>query len=192
MADTIVFDVETQNFFTDPEVGEGNYNALRVSVVGVYSYAADGFFCFEESELMAAAELFRRAGLLVGFGLNYYDVPVLNRYFLRLPSPLNLLDKKRLDLLGEIEMVTGRRVGLGRLAEANLDIGKIGSGAMAVELYRQGRIEELKRYCLRDVEITRRLFEQYRDYGYLFIPAAGGERNRVEFAKPAARKQMVK
>jgi hypothetical protein len=31
--DTLVFDIETQNFFTDPDVGWDNYDALKISVV---------------------------------------------------------------------------------------------------------------------------------------------------------------
>jgi hypothetical protein len=31
-------------------------------------------------------------------------------------------------------------------------------------------MEELKRYCLRDVELTKRLYDLYRDRGYFFVP----------------------
>lgn len=189
--DTVVFDIETQNFFTDPEVGWGNYEALRISVIGAYSYAEDKYFCFEENEVDKAAELFRRAKLLVGFSMNRYDVPVLNRYLARTHPPVNLFDKNRLDLLDEVEMVVGRRVSLEKLAQANLGVGKTGDGARAIELYRQGRMEELKNYCLQDVEITRRLFEQYRDEKYLLIPGRDGEEMKVEFAKPKAFKRLA-
>jgi DEAD/DEAH box helicase domain-containing protein len=182
--DTIVFDVETQNFFTDPEVGWGNYDALRVSVVGAYSYAEDKCFCFEEGEMDKAAELFRKAKLLVGFSVNRYDIPVLNRYLARSRPPVNLFDKNRLDLLDEVEMAVGRRVSLEKLAQANLGVGKTGHGARAIELYRQGRMEELKNYCLHDVELTRRLFDRYRADNFLLVPGLNGEEIRVEFARP--------
>lgn len=183
--DTIVFDIETQNFFTDPDVGWGNYEALRISVVGAYSYAEGRTFCFEEDEMDKVAELFRQAKLLVGFSMNRYDIPVLNRYLSGANPPLNLFDKERLDLLDEIELVIGRRVSLEKLAQANLGAGKTGHGAQAVELYRQGKMEELKNYCLRDVDITKRLFDQYREKGYLLIPGRGGEEMRIDFARPA-------
>ena len=57
---TIVFDIETQNFFTDPGVGWDNFAALKISAVGVYSYTKDEYVCFEEGEMEQAAELFRR------------------------------------------------------------------------------------------------------------------------------------
>ena len=77
--DTLVFDIETQNFFTDPGVGWDNFAALKISVVGVYSYAQDRYLVFEESEMEKLAELFRGAKRIVGFSMNRYDVPVLNQ-----------------------------------------------------------------------------------------------------------------
>ena len=182
--DTVVFDLETQNFFSDPEVGWFNYEALRISALGVYSYARDEYFCFEESELPRAADLFRASRLLVGFSSNRYDIPVLNRYFQKLDPPLNLFHKERLDLLDEIELVTGRRVSLDRLALANLGEGKSGHGSDAARLFREGKLEELKSYCLKDVELTRRLYEQYRDRKFFLIPnRETGENERVEFLR---------
>lgn len=183
-SDILVFDIETQNFFTDPEVGWGNYEALRISVVGVYSYAENKTFCFEESEMDKAAEIFQKAGLLVGFSMNRYDVPVLNKYLRKINPSLNLFDKERLDLLDEIELAIGRRISLDKLAQANLGVGKNGSGAKAIELYRRGMIGELKNYCLQDVDITKRLFDQYREKKYLFIPGRDGEKIKIEFLKP--------
>src|SRR4029077_13744344 len=82
--DTLVFDIETQNFFTDPDVGWDNFAALKISVVGVYSYLQDKYFAFEENEMDKLAELFAGARRIVGFSMNRYDVPVLNHYFLKL------------------------------------------------------------------------------------------------------------
>jgi DEAD/DEAH box helicase domain-containing protein len=170
--DTLVFDIETQNFFTDPEVGWDNFAALKISVMSVYSYAQDRYLMFEERELPQAAPLFRESGLLVGFSSNRYDVPVLNLYFQRLPARerFNLWHKDRLDLLEEIELASGERVGLGRLAELNLGVGKDRHGSEAITLYREGRMQELKDYCTKDVELTKRLYDLYRERGYLFLP----------------------
>ena len=82
--DTIVFDIETKNFFTDPEVGWNNFGALEISMIGVYSYAQDKYFSFEETEMVKAGELFRETSRLVGFSSNRYDIPVLNLHFLNI------------------------------------------------------------------------------------------------------------
>src|ERR1044072_708733 len=163
MSDTLVFDIETQNFFTDPGVGWNNFGALKISVVGVYSYEQDKYFAFEEDQMEEMAPLFRSASMLVGFASNRYDVPVLNLYFRKLKDreALNLATKARVDLLEESERQTGSRVSLSRLAEANLGVKKEGHGSQAVQLYADGDMEALKKYCLQDVEITKRLYDLF-------------------------------
>ena len=143
--DTLVFDIETQNFFTDPDVGRNNFGALKISVVCMYSYAEDKYFSFEEDEMAAAAELFGRAGRIVGFSSNRYDIPVLNGYFRRLHIPCDLWKKERVDLLEEIELATSERVSLSRLAEANLGEKKEQHGFEAIELYRDGKMDGAQR-----------------------------------------------
>ncbi len=169
--DTIVFDIETSNFFTDPGVGWDNFGALKISVVCAYSYAQDRYFSFKEDEMPAVAGLFAGAGTLVGFSMNRYDVTVLNSYFQKLRLPVgNIWEKNRVDLLEEIELATGQRVGLGKLAEVNLGIGKTGRSSEAITLYKEGKMDELKEYCLNDVKLTKGLFDLYKEQNYLLVP----------------------
>ena len=104
MDDTIVFDIETQNFFTDKGVGWNNFEALRISVIALFSYNQNKYFVFEEKELTDAIDFFRNSKILVGFSINRYDVPVLNIYFqkMKVNPELNLWEKQRIDLLEEI------------------------------------------------------------------------------------------
>lgn len=186
MLDTLVFDIETQNFFTDPEVGWDNFGALRISVVGVYSYMEDRYFCFAENEMEKLAELFTDARRIVGFSMNRYDVPVLNNYFqrMKIPAP-NLWAKERVDLAEEIESLARQRISLSRLAEANLGVKKTRHGSEAIALYRDGKMEELKEYCLNDVKLTKELYDLYRKQNFLMMPdKKTGELLKIEFAKP--------
>lgn len=169
--DTLVFDIETQNFFTDPEVGKNNFQALKISVIGIYSYLEDKYFCFEEPELAKASEIFEKSRLLVGFSINHYDVPVLHSYFQKLSPKINLWEKSRLDIAQEIEFLSGRRISLDKLAKANLGIGKERKSFEATILYKNGRMEELKNYCLRDVELTKKLYDLYLSQKYLLVPS---------------------
>lgn len=189
--DTLVFDIETSNFFTDPEVGRDNYEALKISVVGVYSYNQDKYFCYEESEMDKLAELFMGDVRIVGFSSNRYDIPVLNLYFKKLKErdQLNLWEKERVDLLQEVELATGGRVSLSRLAEANLGEKKTGHGSEAIGLFKEGRIEELKTYCLKDVELTKRLYDLYVNNKELLVPnKTTGGIDKISFGltKPAS------
>jgi DEAD/DEAH box helicase domain-containing protein len=185
--DTLVFDIETQNFFTDPDVGWDNFAALKISVVGVYSYIHNKYFVFEENEMEKLAELFSTAGRIVGFSMNRYDVPVLNNYFQKLGahSP-RLWEMERVDLLEEIEMAASQRISLSRLAEANLGVKKDRHGSEAIALYRDGRMDELKAYCLQDVKLTKELYDLYKKQSYFMIPdKKTGEMIRVGLAKTA-------
>lgn len=186
--DTLVFDIETQNFFTDPDVGRDNFEALRISVVGVYSYLYDKYFTFEEHEMDKLAELFAEARRIVGFSMNRYDVPVLNHYFRKLGAAApNLWEKERVDLLEEIEMAAKTRVSLSRLAETNLGVKKERGGAEAIGLYREGKIDELKAYCLNDVRLTKALYDLYQKQNYFLVPdKKTGEIVKVILAKPLA------
>lgn len=202
MSDVLVFDIETQNFFTDPGVGWNNFGALKISVVGVYSYEQDKYLCFEEGQMEELARLFGTARRLVGFASNRYDIPVLNLYFQKLKgvvpagadaagtlehSALNLWSKDRVDLLDEVERQTGQRVSLARLAEANLGLKKEGRGSDAVALYARGDMEALKSYCLKDVEITKKLYDLYVTQKALLVPQLGvPDPVRLEFAAAAS------
>jgi DEAD/DEAH box helicase domain-containing protein len=184
MNDTLVFDIETQNFFTDPEVGWNNFNALKISVVGVYSYLKNKYLSFEEHEMEALADLFRESTRIVGFSMNRYDVPVLHHYFQENAATrdVDLWGKERVDLLEEIELLLGKRISLSKLAEANLGVAKDRHGSEAITLYKNGEMEELKKYCLKDVELTKALYDQFRLKGFFLIPdKITGEMQKLTF-----------
>jgi len=181
MDDTVVFDIETQNFFTDKNVGWDNFEALRISVVALYSYKKDKYYVFEEKELENALDFFEKSKTLVGFSINRYDVPVLNIYFQKIKpnSDLNLWLKERIDLLEEIESLCGQRISLSKLAEVNLGEKKERRGSEAVDLFWGGEIEELKKYCLKDVELTKKIYDLYLNNRKLIFPDKKTGKNLV-------------
>lgn len=193
MNDTLVFDIETSNFFTDPGVGWNNFEALKISVVGVYSYNKDAYFCYGEDEFDKLAELFAGASKIVGFASNRYDIPVLNLLFQKMKNPsfakatedwreaLTLWNKERVDLLDEIERATGKRISLSLLAEANLGVKKDQHPSEAAGMYERGEIEKLKEYCLKDVRLTKALYDIYeRDRAFLVPQRETSGTKRVE------------
>ena len=162
--DKVVIDIETSNTFADVG-GHKNVADLSVSLVGIYSYSTDTFHAFDEHHLHEVTPFLKSCGLLIGFAINRFDVPVLNKHF-----PFNLFSLQRLDLLDEIELSTGRRISLNILAKANLGVEKTHHGLEAIELYKSGNFQELKDYCLTDVKITRDLYELAKKQKYLIIP----------------------
>ena len=148
----LVLDLETQKTFDD--VGRNNLHKLKVSVVGIYDYLTDEYRVYEESEIATLEERLRSAELLIGFNIRRFDLPVLAPYLFLSVETLSVLD-----LMEEIEKVRGHRVSLHSVAQATLGITKTGEGWNAVNLYEQRRMEELKKYCLNDVHLTREIYD---------------------------------
>lgn len=161
--DKIVLDVETKNSFYD--VGSENTNALEISFIGAYSYNQNAYLSFFENEFDKLAKLLKSTRLIVGFCIRRFDLPVMKKYF---NFDINAIPN--LDLFEDIEKAVGFRVGLGALSYANLGVNKTGHGLEAIELYKSGRLEELKNYCLHDVKLTKELYELAQKQGYLWVP----------------------
>jgi len=163
--DKLVLDIETSNTFADVG-GHRNINDLKVSLIGAYSYKANQYFTFDENEIPAFEKLLKQAGIIIGFAINRFDIPVLNKHY-----PFDLFAFERLDLLDEIELSIGRRISLNILAKANLGQEKTyESGLEAIRLYKEGNIAALREYCLMDVKLTKALYELAKKQGFLVIP----------------------
>jgi DEAD/DEAH box helicase domain-containing protein len=163
--DKIVLDIETKNSFADVG-GRDNFDALQVSLVGLYSYDRDEYFALEEHELDKLEDILSHAGLVIGFALKRFDFPVLRKHV-----PFDIFKIKYLDILEEIEMRLGRRIGLDALAQANLGFGKNGDGLEAIRLYKEGKIDELKKYCLQDVKVTKEVYDYAMKKRELVVPS---------------------
>ena len=153
----VVLDLETQKLFSEVD---GRRHLLKVSVVGIYDYASQTYDAFEEKEILRLESTLRKASFLIGFNIRDFDLEVLKPYLL-----MSLEEVPVLDLLEELERARGHRMSLESVAQATLGEGKSGSGLQAVQLYREGRLEELKQYCLDDVRITHRLYEFGKQHG---------------------------
>ena len=78
--DKLVIDIETKNSFADVG-GQDHLNDLLISGVGVYSYNRNTFLYFDENQLNDLAPVLQKAGLIIGFSINRFDIPVLANYF---------------------------------------------------------------------------------------------------------------
>ena len=152
MANHIVLDIETQNLFSDVG-GKENLAKLLLSVVGAYSYANNSFLTFTEKELPAFENLLKRTDLIIGFNINHFDLPVLQKYL-----SIDLSKIPTLDIMDEVVNTMGHRVSLDDLVINTLGKRKSANGLLAVEYFKQGRMDELKKYCLDDVRLTRDLY----------------------------------
>ena len=109
-----------------------------------------------------------RADILIGFNSDHFDIPLLNKYYSG-----DLTRIKSLDLLAEIKKSLGRRVSLDQVAEGTLGRGKSGSGLQAIEWWKKGDIDNLRRYCLDDVKITKEIYDYARENQKIKFKEAG-------------------
>lgn len=148
---TIVLDLETKKLFSEVPNGENKY--LGVSVVGIYDSADDQLKAFFEDELSQLWPILENADLVVGFNIKKFDLEVLQPYYSGNLSKLPVLD-----LLNAVRDAAGFRLKLDDLAHATLGKRKTGTGLQALQFFKEGKLEELKNYCLNDVIITRDLY----------------------------------
>ncbi len=148
----IVFDIETSNTFQ--EAGTNDPKDLNISVVGLYDYDTDKYQAFEQSEFNNMWPIFEKADILITFNGDHFDIPLLNKYYSG-----DLTKIKSLDILKEMHRSAGRRMKLDQIAEGTLGINKSGHGLDAIRWWRDGLKEQVKKYCLDDVKITKDIYE---------------------------------
>ena len=158
----LVLDVETQRGFH--EVDRKKLHLLKISVACVYDSKTNGYLSFEEKELFKLEELLKQADLVVGFNVRDFDFEVLAPYLI---TPVKNFPV--LDLLVEFEKERGHRISLQSVAQATLKASKSGSGWDAIQLFKDGKIEELKKYCLDDVRITRDIYDDGLRHGKIYF-----------------------
>lgn len=148
----VVLDLETKYTFRDFQ----DPKKLQVSVAVIFDYNLQRLFTFEEKEINKIFSFLEKASYVVGFNVKNFDLQVLQAYY---PGDVNVF--KTFDILEDIKERLGRRIALNELVGATLNKKKSGSGLEAINMYHEGRIEELKKYCQDDVMLTKELF----DYG---------------------------
>lgn len=139
---------------------------MGVSVLCAFDSIDGSYHVYLEDNLQDFAEIAWGADLLVGFNNIRFDNQALAARGIHLDS------SRCYDLLQEIRTArAGNFAGhsLGAMCERNLNEPKTESGAMAPINWQKGRRGTVIDYCLRDVHLTRKLFEAVFD-GPLISP----------------------
>ena len=166
MRHPLVIDLETQKTFRD--VTEPR--ELLISVAGAYNYGTDQLSIYEEHELSKLFTLFENAAIIIGFNLDSFDMPVISRYY-----PGDISKFRTFDMLTDVKNLIGRRIRLDDLVQATLGAQKSGHGLQAIQYFREGKMDELKNYCMDDVRLTKELFDYGVQQGRIFYPDAYGD-----------------
>jgi DEAD/DEAH box helicase domain-containing protein len=146
----VVIDLETKHTFREYD----DPKKLGVTVIAVFNYKNNQQNIFTEKELNNLFPILENCSYIIGFNINNFDLPVLQAYY---PGNINYF--KTFDILDDIKNILGKRLSLNDVVKATLDKKKTGHGLQAIDFYKKGKWEELKKYCLDDVMLTKELFD---------------------------------
>lgn len=164
----ITFDIETTGNF-----GRGSWKPedLELTICCTHDSETNSYDSFLKEDLARLWKLFEQADMLVGYNSDHFDIPILNKYY-----PGDLTKIKSLDLMKEVYDVLGRRIKLDTLAAGTLGTKKSGDGMQAIKWWKEGNVKKLREYCLKDVEITRKIFDHALQHGVLHFRELGSKK----------------
>ena len=176
MSKEIVLDIET--------IGDiHEFDKLEVTVVSIYEYEIDKYTSFEKHELGQLWSILEKAERIIGFNSEHFDMPILNKYYAG-----DLMSIPHLDILKIVKETSGRRYKLNDLAKATLQIEKSADGFQAITWFKEGKIDEIEKYCEQDVKVTKELYEYGKKNKMIYFPTLTGEIQPigVDFDMPVA------
>lgn len=158
----VIFDVETKLTFD----AVGGYYPEKLGISFIGAIERDGFpeeegvveteHRFFEQDLEKFWPVLESADVVIGFNSDGFDLPTLIPYYQG-----NIRKLPSLDLLARIKSSINRRISLDSLAKQTLGTKKSGSGLDAIKYFQEKQWDKLAHYCMKDVSITRDLY----DYG---------------------------
>ena len=149
---TIVFDIETANWMSD--TGTNDPTDLTIALVGIHDSETDTYESFLEHEFPRLWKILEHADMLVGYNSDHFDIPLLNKYY-----PGDLTQIKSLDIMKEVYNALGRRLKLDAIAEGTLGEKKSADGIQSLRWWKAGEIEKVREYCIKDVELTKKILD---------------------------------
>ncbi|MEN9413398.1 MAG: hypothetical protein RLZZ342_485 [Candidatus Parcubacteria bacterium] len=152
----ITFDIETAGSMR----GGFDPSQLELTICCIHDSQTDSYDSFLKEDLPRLWSVLETADMLVGYNSDHFDIPILNKYYSG-----ELTNIKSLDLLKEVQNSLGRRIKLDAIAAGTLGTKKSGSGLDAITWWKEGNIKKLREYCLKDVEITKRVFDHALEHG---------------------------
>lgn len=158
----VILDVETIKSFD--EVGGFFPEKLGVSFVGVIERESlptkwgekVGEVRHElyEGDMKKLWKILESVDLVIGFNIDGFDMAALKPYY-----PGDISQFPTLDLMLRFKEKMGHRISLDAIAGETLGMKKSGDGLDAIRYYAEGKLDELAKYCMKDVEITRDIYD---------------------------------
>ncbi len=149
----VYFDIETQKS-ADEVGGWNNKHLMKMAVAIVYDSLDGKFHTYIESDAEKLVNKLLSADMVVGFNILNFDFAVLQPY-----TTIDLKNSIRyFDILNDVYGRLGYRVSLNQIAKKTLHIEKSGNGLLSLQWFKEGKLDKIIEYCIKDVEITRDVF----------------------------------
>jgi len=163
----LVFDLETLRS-ADEVGGWGNIHKMGMACGVVHDSVDNESTVYDEKDAAQLVEHLKRGDLVVGFNQIRFDYRVLTAY-----SPVDFSRLPSFDILLDLDRILGHRVKLNSVVAATLGDAKSADGMQSLQWVKEGKLDLVREYCKKDVEVTRRLFEHgvregtvnYQNYG---------------------------
>ena len=140
-----VLDLETRCSAADVG-GWGQCHLMGVSLAVLHETHTGVATTYREHDLERLGQRLTKLDLVVGFNIKRFDYRVFQPY-----TKVRLAEVPTLDILEEVYTSLGTRLSLNHLADKTLGEKKTGDGLLALELFAEGKWEELDSYCRQDV-----------------------------------------
>lgn len=165
----LFFDLETRSYIDHSRKPKD----LRMSIAVVMD-EFKSTWVFDETQTNDLIRILVDADAVVGFNHKYFDLGVLSRY----RSGWKVKKIRTIDIFDEIRRKTGFWASLANVSKATVKQDKL--EVDPVKLYRAGKLHMAIEYCIKDVDLTRRVYFYGRDTGRVFYRDKTDARKSIE------------
>jgi DEAD/DEAH box helicase domain-containing protein len=159
----IFFDIETLRLSHEVEGGWSNISRFGLAVAITWD-EQNQFRRWFEADANALISELGQFDRIISFNGDRFDFEVLSAY-----QPVKHLLGKSFDLLVDLHRRLGHRIKLDDLARETLGNQKTGNGLEIVQWWREGRKEEVCKYCENDVKLLVDLLAFARKNKYVVV-----------------------
>lgn len=191
---TVYFDLETK-YSADEVGGWGNIEDMGMSVGILWDTSDSQFHIYLENQIQNLVDHCKKADLVVGFNHIGFDYRVVagvlhaNRSE-RQRILADLVELNNLDMLVEVKKVLGHRLKLDSIARPTLGAGKSADGLMALQWYKEGKLDKIIEYCKDDVAVTRDVHQYALKHGELLYDSHTGIKTvKIDFSPEKPKKE---
>lgn len=190
--DALIYDCEIINCIPSGEIEEGlsyckgwtDFEGMGIAVIGCWDLKDDLPRIFFQDNFQEFQSLANSRNQIIGFNSISFDDKLCQANGIQI--------KTTYDLLCEVRVASGQppffkpRVtrggySLDAIAKANLEISKSSSGDLAPKLWQRGQHGAVADYCLRDVVLTKKIFEKRHN---LIDPTNGSTLSLADITRP--------